>query len=54
MARYLRTDSGEPRDDLFRTDKLHLNEEGYRVWTSVLGPVLTRLLWKPAAARVAG
>jgi hypothetical protein len=51
MARYLMTDNAEPRDDLFRTDKLHLNEDGYRVWTSVLGPVLTRLLWKPAPAR---
>lgn len=54
MTRYLTTDIGEPRDDLFRTDKLHLNDEGYRIWTSVLGPVLTRLLWKPGAARAAG
>jgi lysophospholipase L1-like esterase len=31
---------GQPREDLFVKDGLHLNEAGYRVWTSLLKPVL--------------
>ncbi len=31
---------GEPRDELFREDQLHLNEKGYALWTSVIKPVL--------------
>jgi hypothetical protein len=28
--------SGLPKDELFRADHLHLNEDGYRVWTGVI------------------
>ena len=31
---------GEPNDDLFVSDQLHLNEKGYAVWTSIIKPVL--------------
>ncbi len=28
--------SGLPKDELFRADRLHLNDKGYAVWTSVI------------------
>jgi len=31
---------GKPRADLLLEDGLHLNEEGYRIWTSILTPRL--------------
>ena len=33
-------DDGEPRPDLFVMDGLHMNEAGYRLWTSIVRPVL--------------
>ena len=27
---------GRPRPELFRGDRLHLNDEGYRLWQSVI------------------
>jgi lysophospholipase L1-like esterase len=33
-------DDGEPRRELFKKDNLHLNDEGYRVWVSVVKPFL--------------
>jgi lysophospholipase L1-like esterase len=33
-------DSGEPREELFGPDGLHLNDAGYALWADVLGPVL--------------
>jgi lysophospholipase L1-like esterase len=35
---------GEPRDDVFIVDGLHLNETGYAAWTEVVAPVL-RAAW---------
>jgi lysophospholipase L1-like esterase len=35
-------DDGRPRRSLYRWDGLHLSGEGYRVWASVLKPVLER------------
>jgi lysophospholipase L1-like esterase len=32
---------GRPRGELFRPDRLHMNEAGYRIWRSVIGPHLT-------------
>ena len=29
-------EQGLPRDELFVADKLHLNEDGYRVWTEII------------------
>ena len=29
---------GNPRTELFGPDELHMNEEGYRLWKSVIGP----------------
>jgi lysophospholipase L1-like esterase len=31
---------GQPRAELFRRDNLHMNEEGYKLWTSLLRPLL--------------
>lgn len=33
-------EDGKPKNDLFIKDGLHLNEKGYKLWTSVLGPYL--------------
>ena len=33
-------DKGEPREDLFVGDKLHLNKKGYDLWTSLIRPML--------------
>ncbi|OUM03215.1 SGNH/GDSL hydrolase family protein [Variovorax sp. JS1663] len=33
---------GRPRPELFRGDRLHLNDEGYRLWRSVIGAQLVR------------
>lgn len=31
---------GKPRPELFRPDRLHLNDEGYRLWTALVAPHL--------------
>ena len=36
--------SGLPKDELFRTDHLHLNEDGYVVWTSVIRKELEKVI----------
>jgi len=37
-------EKGEPREELFRPDKLHLNSEGYNVWTDIIKGELNRIL----------
>lgn len=32
--------AGKPRPELFRSDRLHLNADGYSIWTKVLAPYL--------------
>lgn len=39
-ATALLDENGEPDDDLFVLDRLHLNADGYAVWTSIIKPVL--------------
>lgn len=34
---------GQPREELFLPDRLHLNAEGYKLWAGIVGPVLDRL-----------
>jgi len=34
---------GQPRGELFRSDRLHLNDDGYALWEETLRPVLHRL-----------
>lgn len=40
VSTILLDENGEPRRDIFRLDGLHLNAEGYALWTSVVRPVL--------------
>lgn len=35
---------GEPRDELFLPDRLHLNADGYAAWERVLRPVLAEVM----------
>ena len=41
VERPMLADDGQPKGSLFREDKLHLNDEGYRLWTSLLAPLVT-------------
>ena len=35
--------NGEPKEELFRDDKLHLNAEGYKVWTDIIKAELDKV-----------
>jgi hypothetical protein len=37
-------ESGQPREELFRSDKLHLNDKGYVVWSAIIKKELDRVL----------
>ena len=37
-------EQGLPRDELFVADKLHLNEEGYKIWTEIIKKELDKVL----------
>jgi lysophospholipase L1-like esterase len=37
-------EKGEPRDEYFIADKLHLNQEGYMVWTEIIKKELNKVL----------
>lgn len=36
--------NGEPREELFRSDKLHLNDDGYMKWSRIIRGELDRVL----------
>jgi lysophospholipase L1-like esterase len=36
--------AGAPRSELFLSDQLHLNPQGYAVWTKTLAPILSKVL----------
>jgi len=40
IATPMLNDSGEPRTDIFLEDDLHMNKNGYKIWTSVVYPLL--------------
>ncbi len=44
--RYFTNANGLPRAELFLDDRLHLNEEGYRVWSGVIKNELDNILMK--------
>ncbi|TAL73115.1 MAG: hypothetical protein EPN88_04620 [Bacteroidetes bacterium] len=50
---FIRTDfgflkeSGKPREDLFISDKLHLNEKGYEIWTKIIKDELKQVIQIP-------
>jgi lysophospholipase L1-like esterase len=37
-------ENGLPKDELFRDDKLHLNEKGYVVWTELIMKALVKVV----------
>jgi hypothetical protein len=47
---YIHTDfafldeNGKPRADLFREDKLHLNQKGYAIWTEIIKKELNKVI----------
>jgi glycerophosphoryl diester phosphodiesterase len=51
---YVKTDfaflgeSGAPKEELFRSDKLHLNEKGYEVWSKILKNEIMKIVPIPA------
>ena len=34
--------NGEPMQDIFLDDKLHMNAKGYAIWKEVIGPLLIK------------
>lgn len=44
LATPLLGDDGTPRRELFFSDQLHLNPQGYAVWTQALAPILSKAL----------
>lgn len=40
LATPLLGEDGKPRPELFKKDGLHLNEDGYEIWSSLLRPLL--------------
>jgi lysophospholipase L1-like esterase len=34
--------SGQPRKDIFKADGLHMNETGYKLWTSMVRPLIDK------------
>lgn len=43
-ARHYLDATGQPRDELFRDDKLHLNREGYRLWGRLIREAVGKVL----------
>lgn len=35
-------DDGKPRENLFRKDNLHLNDDGYKIWNQIVKPYLSK------------
>jgi lysophospholipase L1-like esterase len=48
-ASVLLDEDGEPRDDVFLFDGLHLNAKGYAAWTEVVAPALRSAFGKPSS-----
>ena len=42
--KYFTNASGLPRSELFLEDKLHLNPEGYTIWTGIIKNELNEVL----------
>ena len=39
-------DDGQPKPDIYLTDRLHMNEKGYAIWTRVVGQHLKKVVPK--------
>jgi lysophospholipase L1-like esterase len=42
--KYFLNSSGLPRSELFLDDKLHLNDDGYAIWTGIIKNDLNEVL----------
>lgn len=40
VANQMLNENGKPKPELFRTDTYHLSDEGYKLWTSIIKPIL--------------
>jgi len=40
---YVLNESGQPREEFYRSDRLHLNDAGYAKWNAIMGPVLHKV-----------
>ena len=40
VATPMLNEDGSIRDDLFVSDKLHMNQKGYDIWRNVVAPVM--------------
>jgi lysophospholipase L1-like esterase len=48
-APFLDPSTGKPRDELFVSDRLHLNSDGYQVWAKILREQFAEVLLAPTA-----
>ncbi|GJH41609.1 lipase [Capnocytophaga sp. HP1101] len=44
ITKVMYDDAGNLRTDIFKEDNLHMNAEGYKLWTAILKPLLTKAL----------
>lgn len=44
---HMLSEDGQPKPDIFLTDKLHMNEKGYAIWKQIVGEHLASLALKP-------
>jgi putative heme-binding domain-containing protein len=51
VATPLLGNDGKPRPELFRKDGLHLNDQGYEIWASVLRPLLNGPALRPRGSK---
>lgn len=49
-TQYLFGSDGQPLEELYRTDRLHLNDAGYAKWKEILDPVLHKV-WAEASGK---
>lgn len=39
---HMLNEKGEPREGIYLSDNLHMNEKGYQIWKEIIGPILDR------------
>jgi lysophospholipase L1-like esterase len=40
VSKVMLDSSGQPRKDIFKSDGLHMNDQGYELWTSLVKPLI--------------
>jgi lysophospholipase L1-like esterase len=55
VERAMLDERGQPREELFQSDKLHMNRAGYEIWTKLVRPQIeARSATRPATRSVLG